>query len=55
MDRNENDQFRRMELATKAERAGEMIEQYFDGIRFYRDEIAQYNREMGKIDQRAGG
>ncbi len=55
MDDDELVQFRRLELDAQTQRASEMIEQYFDGIRFFSGKLAEYNREIGMLDQRLGG
>ncbi len=55
MDREEQDQFERIELVAKIERSETIIQQYFDGILHYTAEIKTFTRRLGRLDERWGG
>jgi hypothetical protein len=54
MDNTEADNFRRIQLMSKLERARDVIAQYRRGIDDYRERIDKYYERLGRIAQRLG-
>jgi hypothetical protein len=54
MDYEEADNFRRIQLMSKVERAEGLIAQYRKGIDHYRDELDEYHQRLGRIKERLG-
>jgi hypothetical protein len=54
MDNEEADNFRRIQLMSKVERAKELIAQYRENINFYRRRLDRYHNQLGHIEERLG-
>lgn len=52
---NEDDQFERIRLTAKMERARTFIEQYEQGQEFYRRQVEDIRYELGRLDERLRG
>ena len=52
---NERDEFERMRLIARIERARRLIAQYEEHQEFYRQEIEDSRYELGRLDERLGG
>ncbi|MDG4794589.1 hypothetical protein [Micromonospora sp. WMMD1082] len=52
---NERDEFERMRLVARIERARELIAQYEAHQEFYRRQVEDSRYELGKLDERLGG
>lgn len=55
MDQGERDQFERIELIARIERAEELIQQYMEGVRHFMTEIKAFSHKLGRLDERWGG
>lgn len=53
-DSREQDEFRRMAIVAKVDRAEGLIADYWDGINFYRERIREYWYLLGRIGERLG-
>lgn len=51
----ERDQFDRMRLVARIERARALVAQYEEHQEFYRRQIEDSRYELGKLDERLGG
>jgi uncharacterized coiled-coil protein SlyX len=54
MDNAEADNFRRIQLVSKVERANEVIAQYRNGIDHYRQQLDKYFTRLGRVEERLG-
>lgn len=54
MDNTEADNFRRIQLMSRLERARDVIAQYRHGIDYYRRQIEVYSECLGRIKERLG-
>lgn len=54
MDNTEADNFRRIQLMSKVERASAMLAQYRDGIDHYRRRLDKYHNRLGRFAERLG-
>jgi hypothetical protein len=52
---HERDQFERMRLVARIERARSLVAQYEEHQEFYRREIEESRYEIGRLDERLGG
>jgi hypothetical protein len=52
---DEDDQFERIRLVARIERARALIAQYEDSQEFYRRQIEDSRYELGRPDERLGG
>ncbi|MDG4816471.1 hypothetical protein O7628_13270 [Micromonospora sp. WMMD956] len=52
---NERDEFERIRLVERIERARELITQYETHQEFYRRQVEDSRYELGKLDERLGG
>jgi hypothetical protein len=50
----EADEFRRIQLTTKIDRAEDLIVRYRENIAFYRKRIDSYHHLLGRIGERLG-
>ena len=55
MNPNEEDQFERIQLVTKIERARRLVAQYEQHQEFYRRQVEDGRYELGRLDERLGG
>jgi hypothetical protein len=54
MDDRETDEFRRIRLATKIDRAEGFIASYLENIAFYRRRLDTYHHLVGRVGERLG-
>jgi hypothetical protein len=54
MDNTEADNFRRIQLMSKVERAEDMVTRYRKGIDHFRDQVDKYCKRLGRIAERLG-
>lgn len=54
MDHRESNEFRRIKIAGKLDRANGLITGYRDGIDFWRDRMNTYHQLLGRISERLG-
>lgn len=54
MDNTEADNFRRIRLASEVDRANGLIAKYREGIDYYRRQLNQYYKSLGRIAERLG-
>jgi hypothetical protein len=52
---NEDDQFERIRLVARIERARALITQYEESQEFFRRQIEDSRYELGRLDERLGG
>lgn len=50
----EANEFRRMRIAERIDRANDMIERYREGIDFYRGTVDAFHQLIGRIGERLG-
>jgi ribosomal protein L15E len=51
----ERDEFERIELTARLQRARDFIAQYEEGLAFYRRQVEDTRYELGRLDERLGG
>jgi ribosomal protein L15E len=51
----ERDEFKRIELTARLQRARDLIMQYEEGLAFYRGQVEDNRYELGRLDERLRG